>query len=103
MAWYRLFYHCVWTTKQRLTLITAINQQPLHAAIRSKVEELNGIVHAFNRMPDHVHLLVSVPPTISLSDFIGRVKGSSSHLMSRLNTDFEPFAWQSDYGVLSAS
>jgi REP element-mobilizing transposase RayT len=46
---------------------------------------------------------VSVPPTISLSDFVGQVKGSSSHLASRLNESTEPFAWQNDYGVLSVS
>ncbi len=103
MPYYRLFYHFVWTTKQRVPLITETNQSAIFASIRAKVESLNGIVHALNGMPDHVHLLTTVPPTTTLADFIRQVKGSSSHLASRLTDTHEPFAWQADYGVLSVS
>jgi putative transposase len=103
MPLYRLFYHFVWTTKQRIPLITVANQAVIFAAIRAKTEELNGIVYALNGMPDHVHLVVSLPPVIALADFMRLIKGSSSHLASHLPDVQDPFAWQAEYGVLSIS
>lgn len=101
MPYSRLFYHFVWATHQRWPLITAELREPLYAAMRAKVAELDGITHALNGMPDHVHLVVTVPPKLALTIFIGQVKGVSSHLASRLSP--EAFAWQKEYGVLSVS
>ncbi len=102
MPYSRLFYHFVWTTYQRLPMLTATLREPLFAAIRAKVNDLHGITHALNGMEDHVHLVATVPPSIALATFIGQVKGVSSHLVSRLNSDIV-FAWQKEYGVLSLS
>ena len=52
-------------------------------------------------MPDHVHLLVRLPPTIRLSEFIGQVKGATSH---RVNEEIKPefkLRRQEGYGVLT--
>ena len=105
MSYARLFYHFVWATKQREALITEHNRPAIFACIVHKVGEFKGYVHALNAMSDHVHLVVMVPPTVSLAQFIGQVKGSSSHLASHL-PDTDPrvgFAWQDEYGVLSVS
>ena len=54
-----------------------------------------------NAMPDHVHLLVRLPPSVSVSDFIGQVKGATSH---RVNEEIKPecrLMWQEGYGVLT--
>jgi REP element-mobilizing transposase RayT len=48
-----------------------------------------------------VHLLVTIPPSLALSIFIGQVKGTSSHLAGQVGE--EVFAWQGEYGVLSVS
>jgi putative transposase len=71
MPRYHLFYHFVWTTKERLPLITEANREPIFAAIGAKVIELGGIVHAVNSMPDHIHVVASVPPAIALSEIVG--------------------------------
>jgi putative transposase len=54
-------------------------------------------------MPDHVHVAVSIPPSIAVSTLVGRMKGSSSHLLNNRGpmTDGVAFAWQGEYGVLS--
>lgn len=103
MPYCRLFYHFVWTTKARLPLITDDNREQLYAAIVAKVETLDGIVHALNGMAEHVHLVATVPPNVPLATFIGQIKGSSSHLASRLRPDLAAFAWQAEYGVVSVS
>jgi hypothetical protein len=63
---------------------SSANMQPIYACIVDKVAEFKGIVHAVHGMSDHVHLVATVPPTVAISRFIGQVKGSSSHLASRL-------------------
>jgi putative transposase len=99
MAYWRLFYHFVWSTKLRRPLIVEAIEAPLHNVIAAKAKEVSGMVHAVGGVEDHVHLVVSVPPALSLADFISRVKGNSSHFVNHaLNT---PFAWQAEYGVLS--
>ena len=51
-------------------------------------------------MPDHVHLLVSVPP-IDLAHFIGKVKGGSSFVLNRQCDETNTLRWQDGYGVVS--
>ncbi len=103
MPYSRLFYHFVWATKERLPLITKDNREALYAAIAAKVKGLNGLLHAINGTEDHIHLVVTLPTTLSLSTFIGQVKGSSSHLLSNQGQENDIFAWQSGYGVISIS
>jgi putative transposase len=103
MPYCRLFYHFVWATKERLLLVTEFNREPLYAAIGAKVKELKGIVYALNGTDDHVHLVATVPPSLPLATFIGQIKGSSSHVASRLSNDSATFAWQAEYGAVSVS
>src|SRR5262249_15534591 len=52
-------------------------------------------------MPDHVHLLVRLNPKISVSDFIGQVKGATAF---RVNKELQPkfkLRWQEGYGALT--
>jgi putative transposase len=101
MPYWRLFYHFVWATKNRLLLIEAAFESDLHRVIAAKAEELGAIVHAVGGIEDHVHLAVSVPPKLSLSNFIGQVKGNSAHFVNHvIKPEFE-FHWQGEYGVLS--
>ena len=105
MPYSRLFYHFVWTTKDRQPLITEANRDPILKAIAAKVVQLNGICHAVNAVSDHVHLVTTVPPAMALGTFIGQVKGNSSHLASHLSGEAAmlAFAWQSEYGVMTVS
>jgi REP element-mobilizing transposase RayT len=99
MPYWRLYYHFVWTTKCRLPLITPEAEEVLLGYLIGKADDMKVIVHAVGGVQDHVHLAASVPPSVALSDFVARLKGSSSH---RLNETLEDaFAWQKGYGVVS--
>jgi len=90
MPYWKLYYHFVWSTKNRLSLINPILEQ-----------DMGGFVHTVGGMEEHVHLAVSIPPKIALAKFIGDVKGNSSHYVNHVvKPDFE-FYWQDEYGVLS--
>ena len=101
MAYWRLFYHFAWGTKNGEPLIALEWENSLHNVIAAKATELDGLVHVVGGIEDHVHLGVSVPPKIALSMFIGQVKGNSSHFVNHeLDLDMH-FAWQAEYGVVS--
>jgi putative transposase len=67
----------------------------------AKASFFRGQVFAVGGIGDHVHLVVSVPPSMALSDFVARVKGSSSHSINHeLKLPYR-FEWQAEYGVVS--
>jgi putative transposase len=101
MPYWRLFYHIVWGTKNREPLIQAEFEKDLHNVIAAKASDLGALVHAVGGIEDHAHLVASVPPRISLAEFIGQVKGNSSHWINHELSLTSYFSWQSEYGVVS--
>lgn len=101
MPFWKLYYHFIWGTKERLPVILPTFESDLYRAIAAKVKELAGITYAIGGIMDHIHLAVSVPPKIAVAKFVGEVKGNSSHYINHIvKSDFE-FYWQDEYGVLS--
>lgn len=58
---------------------------------------------AVGGMPDHIHMLVSMPATVTMSDFVKRVKVWSSKWLKTLGNTYRGFAWQDGYGAFSVS
>mgnify|MGYP000996314743 CR=1 FL=1 len=74
-------YHIVFTPKYRRKVIYNKYREDLREILKilcdwKGVEILEG-----HLMPDHIHMLVSIPPKISVSSFMGYLKGKSSLLM----------------------
>jgi len=95
--------HFVWSTWERQPLITTALMPKLYASIAHHSAELGAKVIAVGGICDHVHLLVRLPPTISIAEFIGRVKGASSHFVTHLLRSPESFKWQGAYGAFTVS
>jgi putative transposase len=103
MPYWKLYYHFIWGTKNRLPLIDAVLEPELYRAIAAKAKDMGGFVHAIGGIEEHVHLAVSIPPKVAPAKFIGDVKGNTSHYVNHvIKPDFE-FYWQDEYGVLSFS
>jgi putative transposase len=96
-----LYYHFVWATRGREFLIAGETEPRLFRQIRSKCEEMSIRVHALNGMPDHVHLVCTLPTTLSIADTIERIKGSSSHFINQVIADETRIRWQEGYGALT--
>ena len=93
-----MYYHLVWATKNREPMIEQRLESQLHGYMRAKAVELGATVFALNGMPDHVHMVASVPPKVALADFISQVKGFSAH---EVRAHERRFRWQSEYGLFS--
>ena len=101
MPYWQLFYHAVWSTKYREPLISEEIEPQVYALLRGKALALGATVFALNGMPDHVHMVVSLPPRLSVAYFIGQVKGVASTRINKSDLTGRPFFWQDEYGVLS--
>lgn len=102
MSYWRLFYHVVWGTKNRLELIDPAWEKDLYGYIWGKATALECIPHAIGGMPDHIHVVISIPPKVSIAILIGQLKGASSHHINK-NFTAGSFGWQAEYGVFSFS
>jgi len=101
--WTELYLHIVWRTWRRQPFITADLQPRLYGALAHQCAALGADVLAIGGMPDHVHVLVRFPTTISIAEFVRRLKGASSHLVTKVLCWPEPFRWQGGYGVFTVS
>ena len=101
MPRWRLFYHLVWSTDGRRPLITPSIEAAAHRELRAVADRCGILVHAIGGIEDHLHVVVSIPPKLSVADAVQRLKGSSSHA---LRAEFgDTFKWQSEYSVDSFS
>jgi putative transposase len=95
--------HITWHTKANRPTLTPEVEKEAHAAIRRKATSHRGVVvHAVDGTEDHVHVAVSIPPNVTISEFIGQLKGYSSHAINQAFADrLDRFEWQVGYGVVS--
>lgn len=75
---YDLKYHLVWITKYRKPVLRGEIGRRVRDLIRQTCVQLDVQILSGAVQPDHVHLLVSVPPNISVSGLMQRIKGRSS-------------------------
>jgi putative transposase len=99
--YHELFYHFSWATLRRETLLRRSWQMRLLEVLAEEVSKREGTLIAHNSMPDHIHLLVQLPPTVCASKFIGAIKGGSSHRIHHEIQPGYPVKWQQGYGVVS--
>ena len=101
MALWRLYYHLVWTTKNRYPYLTSDKEKRIYPYIINKAIALDSIIHSIGGIEDHVHLITSIPPKLSIADFVKNIKGSSAHFYNKIFADEAKFSWQEGYGVFS--
>ena len=75
---YKIEYHFVWVTKYRYRVLTGDVGLRVRELVRQSCEQLEIEIMRGVVSKDHIHLLVSVPPTLSPSEIMRRIKGRSS-------------------------
>jgi putative transposase len=71
-------HHIAWTPKYRYRILTDKVADLVTYCIRAYSEQMKCEVVELNVQIDHVHLIAMVPPKISISDYLGTVKGRTS-------------------------
>lgn len=80
---FALTYHMVLVTKRRRPVLTGTMIDQARGIASERCAARDGRLIELNREPDHLHLLVSLPPTTALAEFANALKTSTSRLLRR--------------------
>ena len=98
-----ILIHAIFSTKNREPLLVAELRARLLPYMGGIIRELKGTALLINGVEDHVHVLSSLPSTISLADFMRELKGVSSGWVNDTGGISSPFGWQTGYAAFSVS
>ena len=103
MSYVQLLYHVIIRTKESKSTLSLEHSDELYRYIWGIIKNKNGVLYRINGVEDHVHILLSLSPTIALSDFMREMKAETSKMLKR-TVGFEKFtAWGEGYAALSYS
>jgi REP element-mobilizing transposase RayT len=97
-----LLTHLIFSTKDREPFIVPEVKFELFAYLGGLTRELKGKAYGINGTTDHVHLLISLPPVVSISEALRFIKSNSSGWVHD-KWPRRSFAWQLGYGAFSVS
>ncbi|MCB9895167.1 MAG: IS200/IS605 family transposase [Planctomycetes bacterium] len=99
----RLLYHVVYSTKDRMPLLSGAWAERMHGYLGGIVRNLKGTPIQIGGVADHVHLFIQLPPTITIAEAVNKLKSNSSRWINE-EADFRnKFAWQEGYAAFSVS
>lgn len=93
----------VFAVKYRNGLIHSSFKQELYQYISGIIKANNHKLLAINGMPDHLHILVGMRPSQSVSDLMQDIKANSSKWINEKKFLKVKFEWQEGYGAFSYS
>jgi putative transposase len=98
-----LYFHCVFSTKERARLIKPEVEERLFAYMGGVASKSKAALLAANGMEDHVHLLLHMGPSLAPSEVMQQIKGASSRFMNEGRLSLSHFSWQDGGGYFSVS
>ena len=103
MSYTTNYYHVVFRTVRSIPAIAEMYEVELYKYIWGFCRNKSIFLHRIGGMPDHLHLLVDLPPNLSLAEFVKELKTSTNHWL-RGNPHFPLFSgWSIGYAGLSCS
>jgi putative transposase len=101
-AYSEINLHITWHVKESLPIISeAIEPRLCHYLQHYALQTKGLIFHEIGGTETHVHIAVTIPPTLLISEWIGKLKGASSHYVNHELANRKLLDWQAGYGVLS--
>lgn len=98
-----LLSHVIFSTKGRAASINDELRPRLHSYMGGIIRELGGTAIAVGGTADHIHILLRVPPSVSMADAMRVVKTNASRWIHETSPNQRLFAWQTGYGAFSVS
>jgi len=99
----QIHLHLVFAVKHRAAVIAPDWKYDLYGYMTGIIQNHSHKVVAINGMPDHVHILIGMRPTQSVSDLMQQLKQESSKWINDNRRTSHRFAWQEGYGAFSYS
>jgi len=99
----QIYIHIVFAVKGRANLLSEKWKDELYKYITGIITNDGQKLIAINGMPDHIHILIGLKPTIALSDLVRDIKASSSKFINTQKWIAGKFEWQHGFGAFSYS
>ena len=99
----QIYIHVVFSVKGRQNLIQNNWKDDLHKYICGIVNGKDQKVYAIGGVADHIHILISIKPNISVSDLVRDIKANSSKWINEKKYINQKFQWQEGFGAFSSS
>src|SRR6266571_487232 len=90
---HRLKYHLVWVPKYRKRVLRGPLARRLYDLLKQCAEINDWPIDELNVQTDHVHVLVQLPPSVSVSKAVKLMKGGTSHQIRQEFPELEEFLW----------
>ena len=98
-----VYYHIVTHTKDSQPFLNENIKEQIYHFIWNKCKRLGFYLHRIGGIENHIHLLIYIPPKISISKAVGLLKGSSSYFINNELADDNILYWQRGFGVTTVS
>jgi putative transposase len=99
----QIYLQIVFSVKGRQNLIHKNWKDELHKYICGVVNGKDQKVYAIGGVADHIHILVSIKPTILISELVRDIKANSSKWINENHYIIGKFQWQDGFGAFSYS
>jgi REP element-mobilizing transposase RayT len=99
----QIIYHIIFTTKNREPSLIKENREKLFRYIWGFIKHNKHHLYRINGVEDHLHILISLHPMVSLSDFVRQLKITTSKWIKENNVFPQFTHWQEGYGAFTHS
>ena len=99
----QFYSHIVFHTKNNKNLIQEDIEDELNSYIGGILKNLKSMPIRIGGISDHLHVLCTLPKTMTLADLVEEVKKSSSKWIKSKGEKYRNFYWQDGYGGFSVS
>ena len=99
----KLNIHIVFHVKSTRACLRREDLPTVFAYIGGVIKNIDGYPVTVGGIDNHIHILATIPKTMSVSDFVKTIKANSSRWIKTLDKYYEDFAWQEGYGAFCVS
>jgi REP element-mobilizing transposase RayT len=100
-VYHEIFLHITWHTKNSFPLLTPRIEPDVYASLRDRIAKNKSVwLHAINGTENHIHIAISIEPTVTISTFVDELKGGSAFDLNKVER-MKRIEWQRGYGIVS--
>jgi REP element-mobilizing transposase RayT len=99
----KVILHVIFSTKNREPWLDSGVRRRMHAYLATICRDFGADLVHVGGISDHVHILMTLPRTVSQSELVEKIKKTSSKWIKGLDARYRGFFWQRGYGAFSVS
>jgi len=98
-----IYLHLIWNIQDGSLVINSDIERPIYRCIANQINKLGCQVLAINGVMDHIHIVVKMRSTVSISSLVKQAKGVCARFVNDELIVSGTFRWRAGYGAFSIS